>query len=114
MTVASRATTPALLQIDAVLSRLRGRAALREVSRFLRESFSHYRWVGVYRIDGTDLVLEGWDGPAATEHVRIPVAQGICGQAVREARTVLVADVRSAPEYLACFRETRSEVVVPI
>jgi L-methionine (R)-S-oxide reductase len=114
VTVAARATTPALLQIDAVLSRLQGRAALQEVCRFLRESFRHYRWVGVYRVDGTDLVLEGWDGPAATEHTRIPIARGVCGQAARENRTVVVADVRTAPEYLACFLETRSEVVVPI
>lgn len=114
MSVASRATTPALLQIDAVLGRLKGRAALQEVCRFLRESFRHYRWVGVYRVDGSDLVLEGWDGPAATEHIRIPIARGVCGQAARENRTVVVADVRTAPEYLACFLETRSEVVVPI
>jgi GAF domain-containing protein len=114
VTVPPRGTTPALLQIDAVLSRLQGRAALQEVCRFLRESFPHYRWVGIYRVDGAELVLEGWDGPAATEHTRIPIGRGICGQAARENRTVVVADVRSAPEYLACFLETRSEVVVPI
>ncbi len=114
MTVPSRATTPALLQIDAVLSRLRGRPALQEVCRFLHESFRHYRWVGVYRLNGTTLLLEGWDGPAATEHTLIPLERGVCGQAARENRTVLVADVRSSPDYLACFRETRAEVVVPI
>jgi L-methionine (R)-S-oxide reductase len=114
VTVPSRATTPALLQIDAILSRLQGRAALAEVCRFLRESFRQYRWVGVYRVEGATLVLDGWDGPAATEHTRIPIDRGVCGQAAREDRTVLVDDVRSAPEYLACFIETRSEVVVPI
>ncbi|MGI0070698.1 MAG: GAF domain-containing protein [Thermoplasmata archaeon] len=114
MTVPARAQTPALLQIDAVVSRLKGRAALQEVCRFLRESFPAYRWVGVYRLDGATLVLDAWDGPAATEHVRIPVDRGVCGQAARENRTVVVADVRAAPEYLACFLETRAEVVVPI
>lgn len=44
----------------------------------------------------------------------IPVGEGICGRAVREERTVLVEDVRAAPDYLACFLETRSEIVVPI
>jgi L-methionine (R)-S-oxide reductase len=114
VTVPSRAATPTLLQIDAVLSRLQGRAALQEVCRFLRESFRHYRWVGVYRLDGTTLVLEAWDGPSATEHTRIPLDRGICGQAARENRTVRVDDVRASPEYLACFLETRSEIVVPI
>ena len=114
MTVSPRATTPALLQVDAVVARLRGREALGEVCRFLRASFPHYRWVGVYRRDGDELVLEAWNGPAATEHTRIPIDRGLCGRAVRDNRTVIVDDVRSSSEYLACFLETRSEVVVPI
>ncbi len=114
MTVSPRAATPALLQIDAIVAHLQGRAALQEVCRFLRASFRHYRWVGVYRLAGSELVLDGWDGPAATEHVRIPIERGICGQAAREDRTVLVDDVRADPAYLACFLETRAEAVVPI
>jgi len=114
VTVPSRAVAPSLLQIDAILGRLAGRAALAETCRFLRATFPHYRWVGVYRVDGSDLVLEAWEGPAATEHTRIPIARGICGQAAREDRTVIVDDVTRSPEYLACFAETRSEIVVPI
>jgi len=114
MSVSARQTRPALLQIDAVLTRLAGRQALAEVCRFLRSSFRHYRWVGVYRLEGTTLLLDAWDGPAATEHTRIPLERGICGQAAREGRTVIVDDVHASPEYLACFLETRSEIVVPI
>ncbi|MGD0249853.1 MAG: GAF domain-containing protein [Thermoplasmata archaeon] len=114
MTVPSRAVTPALLQIDAVLSRLAGRNALAEVCRFLRSSFRHYGWVGVYRLEGATLVLEAWDGEQATEHTRISVERGVCGRAAREGRTVIVDDVRSDPEYLACFLETRAEIVVPV
>jgi len=114
MTVPDRATTPALLQVDAILSRLSGRQALAEVCRFLRHSFPHYPWAGIYRVEGTDLVLDAWDGPRATEHSRIPIARGICGQAVRENRSVVVDDVRADPNYLACFLETRAEIVVPI
>lgn len=114
MTVPRRAQPPALLQVEAILSRLSGRPALKEVCRFLSESFSHYPWVGVYRLEGTTLVLDAWEGPQATEHTRIPVDRGICGQAVREDRTVIVDDVRADPNYLACFLETRAEIVVPV
>ena len=114
MTVPPRAAAPALLQVDAILSRLSGRQALAEVCRFLRHSFSQYPWVGIYRVDGTDLVLDAWDGPQPTEHTRIPIARGICGQAVREDRSVIVNDVNADPNYLACFLETRAEVVVPV
>lgn len=89
------------------------RAAL-EVCRRLRTGVSHFNWVGVYMLDGETLVLKAWDGPAPTEHVRIPIGQGICGLAAREAKTIIVDDVNKDPRYLACFRETRSEIVVPI
>jgi len=91
-----------------------GRAA-QETCRTLRAEVRHYNWVGVYMIEGGDtLVLKAWDGPAATEHVRIPIGQGICGLAAREERTVIVDDVNKDPRYLACFLQTRSEIVVPI
>ena len=114
MTVPSRAQTPALLQVEAILSRISGRQALQEVCRFLRQSFSQYPWVGVYRLEGEALVLDAWDGAQPTEHTRIPISRGICGQAAREDRTVIVDDVRADPNYLACFLETRAEIVVPI
>ena len=114
MTLLARRATPALLQINAILARTSGRLALQEVCRFLRAEFAHYRWVGVYRREGPTLVLDAWDGPQATEHTRIPIDRGVCGRAVRDRATVIVDDVRSSPEYLACFLETRSEIVVPI
>jgi GAF domain-containing protein len=114
MSVPARQVIPALLQVDAILARLSGPSALAEVCRFLRHEFPHYRWVGVYRLEGETLVLDGWDGKQATEHTRIPIGQGICGRAARENRSVIVEDVRNSPEYLACFLETRSEIVVPV
>ncbi len=114
MTVPERRAVPALLQVDSILLHLGGRAALAEVCRYLSTEFPHYPWVGIYRVDGETLVLDAWEGPEATEHTRIPIARGICGQAAREGRTVIVDDVSANPEYLACFLSTRSEIVVPI
>lgn len=105
---------PALLQVDSILSHLSGIKALGEVCRFLRHEFRHYRWVGIYLRDSDTLRLAAWAGPQETEHVAIPIAQGICGIAAREDRAVIVDDVRSSPDYLACFLETRAEIVVPI
>jgi GAF domain-containing protein len=90
-------------------------ALAQELCTYLRKTFSHYNWVGVYMLEGGDtLVLKAWDGLAATEHVSIPIGAGICGLAAREKRTVVVDDVRQDPRYLACFLGTRSEIVVPI
>jgi GAF domain-containing protein len=83
-------------------------------STLLRKRVSHYHWVGVYMVEGGELVLKGWDGEQATEHVRIPIGEGICGLAAREDRTVVVDDVSKDPRYLQCFLKTKSEMVVPI
>ena len=80
----------------------------------LQERVEHYSWVGIYLVEGDDLVLGPWQGPEATEHVRIPVGQGVCGAAAASGRTEVVDDVNADPRYLACFPSTRSEIVVPI
>lgn len=82
--------------------------------RELRCLVPHFGWVGIYVRQGEELVLTAWDGPEATQHVRIPVGQGICGLAARTGETVVVDDVNADPRYLACFPQTRSEIVVPI
>jgi L-methionine (R)-S-oxide reductase len=87
---------------------------LRKVVDLLQEGFDHYSWLGIYLVDGDDLVLGPWRGPEATEHVRIPVGQGVCGAAAASGETEVVDDVNADPRYLACFPSTRSEIVVPI
>ena len=82
----------------------------------IRDQLAYYNWVGIYMLDPDDenvLVLGAYRG-APTEHIRIPVSEGICGAAVAEGETVIVDDVSQDPRYLACSLETRSEIVVPI
>ena len=87
---------------------------LRQVVGVLQGRFEHYSWLGIYLVEGDELVLGPWQGPEATEHDRIPVGQGICGAAAATGVTEVVDDVNADPRYLACFPSTRSEIVVPI
>jgi putative methionine-R-sulfoxide reductase with GAF domain len=87
---------------------------LQTVVDLLHERVGHYSWVGIYLVEGDELVLGPWRGPQATEHVRIPVGQGVCGAAAASGETEVVDDVNADPRYLACFPSTRSEIVVPI
>lgn len=80
----------------------------------LYERFGHYSWVGIYVVDGDDLVLSAWSGPKETDHTRIPVGTGICGLAAATGETELVPDVSERPEFIACFPTTKSEIVVPV
>ena len=105
----------ALEAVDRILNR-GGDAdeVLRQVVAVLHDRFEHYSWVGVYLVEDGDLVLGPWQGPEATEHIRIPIGQGICGAAAASGVTEVVDDVNADPRYLACFPSTRSEIVVPI
>jgi len=85
-------------------------------AKLIAECLPYYNWVGFYMLDPQDLnvlVLGPFHG-APTEHVRIPVSEGVCGAAVAKGETVVVDDVSADPRYLACSIETRSEIVVPI
>ncbi len=86
------------------------------IVEIIPQHLPHYNWTGFYMLDPDDsetLVLGSFRG-APTEHVRIPISEGICGAAVAQNDTVIVDDVHSDPRYLACSLETRSEIVVPI
>ncbi len=72
-----------------------------------------YSWVGIYLLDGNELVLGPYLGKPSP-HTRIPLGRGICGAAATEKQTIIVDDVNADPRYLACSIETKSEIVVPI
>src|SRR5439155_25556994 len=83
------------------------------VCRELRK-IPHYTWVGIYVVEGPELVLASWSGPSASQHTRIPSGEGIGGAAVSERASVIVPDVNNDPRYLQCFVNTCAEIVVPI
>lgn len=87
---------------------------MQAVLSLLRRRVEHYNWVGIYLIQDGKLLLGPWDGPEATEHTEIDLGAGICGLAARTKETVIVDDVNAQPEYLACFFNTKSEIVVPL
>ena len=103
-----------LNQVDKLTAARDGnRDWLKEVCALLQRARRHYHWVGIYFLDGKELVLGPYVG-APSPHTRIPVDKGICGAAVREGRTVNVPDVNADPRYLACSLDTKSEIVVPL
>jgi GAF domain-containing protein len=87
--------------------------AMSAAVRVLKTRVADYSWVGIYLLEGTELVLGPYLGPPSP-HTRIPLGRGICGAAATEKSTIVVDDVNSDPRYLACSLETRSEIVVPI
>ena len=106
-----------MTELNELISCIEGdtfREKCQSVCGCLRDVDARYDWVGIYWVKGNELILGPWSGRQATEHTKIPINDGICGAAVREGQTIIVDDVQKDPRYLACFFETRSEIVVPI
>src|SRR3954465_12131020 len=89
------------------------RRAMERVVEVLKREMPHYTWVGIYLLEGDELVLGPFLG-TPSPHTRIPIGRGICGAAARERETIIVDDVNADARYLACSLDTRSEIVVPI
>lgn len=89
------------------------RAALERAVSLLKAHVPDYTWVGVYLLEGDELVLGPFLGKPSP-HTRIALGSGICGAAATEKDTIIVDDVNADPRYLACSIETQSEIVVPI
>jgi GAF domain-containing protein len=104
-TLAGRVRSAIDAETDATRAMERAVALLKEIP--------HYTWVGIYLLDGNELVLGPFLGKPSP-HTRIPLGRGICGAAATEKATIVVDDVNADPRYLACSLDTKSEIVVPI
>ena len=87
--------------------------AMQTAVELLKRRMPDYTWVGIYLLDGNELVLGPFRGKPSP-HTRIPLGMGICGAAAADEATIIVDDVNADPRYLACSVDTRSEIVVPI
>ena len=87
-------------------------ANLANVSALIFDTMADLNWAGFYLLEGETLILGPFQGKPAC--IEIPVSRGVCGAAVREDRSQLVADVHAFAGHIACDSASRSELVVPL
>lgn len=105
-----------LASLDALLVAEKSRdILLLEVCKLLKAEVYHYDWVGFYILDevGQTLLLGPYVGKP-TEHTKIPVGKGVCGQVAENAESMIVQDVSQMDNYIACSIDVQSEMVVPV
>ena len=73
----------------------------------LRENSNHFDWVGIYLVRENDLVLEAYAGDEETEHVRIPIGEGICGSAAEE----VLGEIDIDSNRLSAFNQEDREIL---
>ena len=81
-------------------------------SAFLHDTISDLNWVGFYLYDGNKLHVGPFQGHVAC--ATIALGSGVCGEAAKNNKTMVVADVLRHDNHIACDANSRSEVVVPL
>lgn len=84
-------------------------STLANASAFLGALLQDINWIGFYLLRDGALILGPFQGkPACT---RIAVGTGVCGTAIAENRTQLVANVHTFEGHIACDGASNSELV---
>lgn len=78
----------------------------------LFDSLPELNWAGFYLMRENRLVLGPFQGKLACIHISL--GKGVCGTAVKEDRTIRVANVHQFPGHIACDNASNSEIVIPI
>lgn len=102
-----------LMQLEGQLSSEKDILAnLSNASALIYAIVDKLNWAGFYFMKDGELVLGMFQGLPACN--RIKIEKGVCGAAVREARTQLVPNVHEFPGHIACDGASNSELVIPI
>ncbi|MEO5967324.1 MAG: GAF domain-containing protein [Ferruginibacter sp.] len=101
-----------LPQIEAIISDEKNAIAnMANIAAVLKTQFN-WLWVGFYIVNNDELVVGPYQGPLAC--TRIKKGRGVCGKSWETETAILVKDVNSFPDHIACSSLSRSEIVIPI
>lgn len=78
----------------------------------IKEMIEGLNWVGFYLLNENELYLGPFQGKAAVQ--TIPLGEGVCGIAAKREEIMVIDDVHSFKEHIACDEASNSEVVLPL
>ncbi len=87
-------------------------AQMATIAAVLYHKMDDFFWCGFYRVDRENLVVVAYQGPVACQ--LLPKPNGVCWAAVKENKSLVVADVHAFPGHIACDSRSRSEIVIPV
>lgn len=85
---------------------------LANTSAFIKESFSDISWSGFYLLQDGRLILGPFQGKTACSSISL--GRGVCGKAAASLSEMIVPDVHSFQDHIACDSESKSELVIPL
>lgn len=89
-----------------------GSSPLDELLSLLYEQ-RHYFWIGIYLVLGDKVVRQAMQGPIPPCH-EFALGKGNVGTTAIRGLAKIAPDVKADATYSMCFREVKSELVMPI
>ena len=86
-------------------------AILSNMSALLNDNLDQVNWVGFYLKEQDELILGPFKDTLLVSTFQL---EKVCGTAVSERRTQVIADVHQFEGHIACDANSKSEIVVPI
>lgn len=96
---------------------LRSGSARNEKARLIADKIrltKGYAWAGVYDVTEKEIKIISCAGRSEPAIPSFPKDKGLNGRAVMKGKTVVVNDIDKDEDYLLTFRNTKSEIVVPV
>jgi GAF domain-containing protein len=86
-------------------------AAMATICAVLHAKLRHHFWTGFYHVRGeAELHVGPYQGPVACQ----TLTRGVCLDAARSDRAIVVEDVTRYPGHMACDARAKSEIAIPV
>lgn len=100
--------------IDAVLDGIDDEIAeMATVSSLVHNAFG-FLWTGFYRVVKAGLLLRVGPYQGTLGCLEVAFDRGVCGAAASERRAIIVDDVATFGDHIACDARSQSEIVLPV
>ena len=86
-------------------------ARMATIIAVLHHKMDYFFWTGFYLIENGEMTVNIYQGPVACQILEKD--KGVCWAAFNKKETVIVKDVHSFPDHIACDSRSDSEIVVP-
>ncbi|NQU50916.1 MAG: GAF domain-containing protein [Bacteroidetes bacterium] len=87
-------------------------ARMATIIAVLHHKMDYFFWTGFYVIENGEMTVNSYQGPVACQILEKD--KGVCWAAFNKKETVVVEDVHSFPDHIACDSRSSSEIVVPL
>lgn len=82
------------------------------ISAVLHHKIDYFFWTGFYLLENENLTVGPYQGPLACQI--LPKNKGVCWKAINTASTIIVRDVNTFPDHIACDSRSKSEIALPV